>query len=171
MIDPDQPPSLSDLPGRVAELQTSTATARQQTTETRYAIAQEASALHDVHRATIERSIRILEQTIHGSVARGTKAKADYLAFVAEGMSKKLQLQQGQLMSQLYSSEMRDALLEQASQLDRETKALKRQVREAEEKLEEYRAEAGMGSIAQEYAEILRESERVRAEIGRLEAS
>lgn len=116
----------------------------------------------------METSIRILEQTIHGSVARGTKAKAEYLATVAEGMSKKLHLQHGQLVLQVYSSDVQEALKAKSDTLESQKRAVKRQVREAEEKLEEYRKAAGMKGMALEYAEVLRETERVESEIERL---
>lgn len=119
----------------------------------------------------METAIRILEQTIHGKVARATKGKAEYLSTVAEGMSRKLQLQQNQLLSQTNSPEMEEALRIKAEDLEREAVALKRKVREKREVLEEYRAEGGGGveSMAREYARILGEVERVRGDIEKLE--
>ena len=106
---------------------------------------------------------------MHGSVARGAKAKADYLAVVVEGMSKKLSLQHGQLLSQLYSSDVQEVLKAKSEDLDRDVKSTKRKVREAEERLEQYREAGGMLGVAREYAEILKETEKVKAEISRLE--
>ncbi len=136
--------------------------------DNRLKLTQEATKLLALYHHIIEVSIRILEQTIHGSVARGTKAKADYLATVAEGMSKKLGVQHGQLMAQLYSPDVQAVLQSKREELDARSKATKRKVREAEEKLKEYKGVGGMDSVAKEYAEILKESERVRAEIVRL---
>jgi cell division septum initiation protein DivIVA len=171
MLDVDELPTPVQIPERIDKLKESIATSRSGTTEIRFSLAHEASALHQVYRRIIETSIRILEQTIHGSVARGTNAKAIYLALVAEGMSKKLELQHGQLMSQLYSSEVRDALQLRSEQIRNEAKVVIAKFRETEEKLEEYRKAAGMESLAQEYADILKETERVNGEVARLEDS
>ena len=153
----------------VDDMKSGIAESRSNVTQSRLAIAKEASSLHVLYRHILETSIRILEQTIHGSVARNTKAKADYLALVAEGMSKKLSLQHGQLISQLYSTEAQETLRTRHGNLQIETKTTKRNIREANDKLEEYKQVGGMESVAQEYADILKESEKVRAEIARLE--
>ena len=169
MLDPDNPPHVGDLPKTVKTLKSYIAISRAKTFESRLSLAQETSKMHGVYRQIIKTSIRVLEQTIHGSVARGTKAKADYLAVVAESMSKKLQLQDAQLMTQLYSSDIREALQTKQQELESESRITKRKVREAEEKLEEYEKAGGMQGMAQEYAEVLKETERVKAEIERLE--
>ncbi|KAK5175221.1 uncharacterized protein LTR77_000358 [Saxophila tyrrhenica] len=169
MLDLDKSLTLETLPQAITDLRTSTSDARSKAASTRLALAQEVSALHSTYRRIMEASIRILEQTIHGAVARGTKAKAECLALVAEGMSKKLELQHGQLVSPIYSEEVQEALKGRAASLEKETKAVKGKVREAEERLEEYRKARGMEGMAKEYAEILGETERVRAEIERLE--
>jgi len=39
--------------------------------------------IHAVYRELFEVSVRIIEQTLHGSVARGGKARAEHLASVA----------------------------------------------------------------------------------------
>lgn len=137
--------------------------------ESRLVLAQEASKLHELHRQVVERSIRILEQTIHGSVARGVKAKADYLAVVAEGMSKKIELQRGQILSQLYTPAFQEALQMKLGELQEASRLAKRKVREAEERLEDYEKVQGMSGLAHEYAEVLKETEKVRSEIARLE--
>lgn len=168
ILDPDDPPSTGDLATRVQDLNTSITTSRSQTSKSRQSLTQEATKLHATYRKLVSTSIRILEQTIHGSVARGTKAKADYLATVAEGMSKKLGVQHGQLMVQLYSPEVQDTLVAKRTELEGEIKGAKRRVREAEEKLEEYEATGGMEGLAREYAEVFGESERVKMEVGRL---
>ncbi|KAK3696035.1 hypothetical protein LTR37_018177 [Vermiconidia calcicola] len=170
IIDPDDPPPVDNLPSQIKDLRTSIATSKATASRSRLELAQEVSSLHSTYRQAIETSIRILEQTIHGSVARSTKAKADYLVLVAEGMSKKLSLQHGQLMSQLYSSEMQEVLRTKAEEIETRSRTTKRKVREAEEKLEEYRkAGGGLKGMAMEYAEILKESERVKAEVARLQ--
>jgi len=84
-------------------------------------------------------------------------------------MSKKLAVQQGQLMQQVYSAEMTDFLRTKANEMDAESRVLRRKTREAEEKLAEYRQARGMEQMVKEYAEILRETEKVKDEVERLE--
>lgn len=169
MIDPDNPPSGADLTSSINKLKDSISSSQSTLAESRLSLAQEASNLHELYRQVIERSIRILEQTMHGSVARGAKAEADYLALVSEGMNKKVNLQHEQLLSQLCSPAFQEALELRAGELHAENRSTKRKVREAEERLNEYRKINGMGSMAQEYAEVLKETEKVKADIARLE--
>lgn len=169
VLDADTPPPVNSVPTTIPKLKTSISESQEATAGSRLALANEASKLHGLYRQALESSIRILEQTLHGSVARGAKAKADYLAAVAEGMSKKLNLQRGQLMSQLYTPEIQEALQTRLEESQKENAGLKRKVREAEEHLQEYRKAGGMERLAKEYAEILKESERVKLDISRLE--
>ncbi|KAK5705253.1 hypothetical protein LTR97_002371 [Elasticomyces elasticus] len=159
----------ANIPANVQQLKNNATKYRTQLAHSRLGLASDVQQLHNLYRQTMEASIRILEQTIHGSVARGTKAKADYLATVAEGMSKKLSVQHGQLLQQVYSSEMQDALKARASAMQDESVALRRKIRDAEEKLGQYRSGKGLQSMAKEYAEIVKESEKVREDIARLE--
>ena len=122
-----------------------------------------------LYRAVVETSIRILEQTIHGAVSRSTRAQADYLATVADGMNKKLQLQYAQLVAATHSAETQEALSAKSERLERESLMTKRKTREAEERLAEYRALPSMEAVAREYAEILRESKRVEDDVVRLQ--
>jgi hypothetical protein len=168
VLDFETPPGPKDIASRMAELKASITNSRTKTADARLALTQEATKQHAVYRQIIQTSIRILEQTIHGSVARGTKAKADYLATVAEGMSKKLGVQHGQLMSQLYSPDIQVVLQSKRDELVAQNTATKRKVREAEQKLEEYRTSGGMEDLAKEYAEILKGRDKVKAEVGRL---
>jgi hypothetical protein len=135
---------------------------------TRLDLAQEAVDVHAMQRKVIETSIRILEQTIHGSVSRNTKAKADYLATVAEGMSKKLQWQHGQLLNTAYAPEMQEALEARATQLERERLMLQRKTREANERIAEYTQSRQLAGLANEYAEIRAETAKVRQDLAKL---
>lgn len=134
----------------------------------RLRLASEAAKAHNLSRQITQHSIAILEQTIHGSVARGSKAKAEYLAIVAEGMSKKLTLQQRQLDAKLHAPEVKKMLDAKSEEIEAKSRACKRKVREAEERLEDYRGIGGMDAVAREYAEVALEMQRVRGEIGRL---
>ena len=84
-------------------------------------------------------------------------------------MNKKLGVQHGQLVSQLYSSDVQNALQVKLEEMQNESRSTKRKIREAEETLEQYRKAGGMENVAREYAEILEASEKVKADIRRLE--
>lgn len=84
-------------------------------------------------------------------------------------MSKKLALQHGQLIQQIYTPEIQGILRDKQDDLDAESLSLKRKAREMDEKLAEYRQERGMKQMVGEYAELLRETERVEREIDRLQ--
>lgn len=84
-------------------------------------------------------------------------------------MSKKLALQHGQLMQQIYTPEIQETLRNKQDDLDAESLSLRRKVREMDERLAAYRQERGMKQMVGEYAELLRETERVEREIERLE--
>ncbi|KAK5734095.1 hypothetical protein LTR17_009223 [Elasticomyces elasticus] len=159
----------ANMSAHVQQLKNNAAKNRNQLAHSRLELVSNVQQLHNLNRQAMEACIRILEQTIHGSVARGTKAKADYLATVAEGMSKKLSVQHGQVMQQVYSSEMQEALKARASAMQDESVALRRKIREAEQKLDQYRSAKGLQSMAKEYAEIVKESEKVKEDIARLE--
>lgn len=159
------------MPTRIRDRQTSIAKADAEIATTRLKLVHEASDLHHLYRKVMETSIRLLEQTIHGSVARSTKAKADYLATVAEGMSRKLQLQHSQLMNQVGSSELQDVLRSKSDDLGGESMTLRRRTRELEEYLEEYRKAQAVEGLAEEYAAILRETDQVQADVERLHSA
>lgn len=169
LVDPESPPEPQDLTSSVDNLKSSIATSRLRIAESRVRLAKETANVHATSCKVIEASIRILEQTIHGAVARGTKAKADYLAVVAETMSKKLGVQHRQLMCQICTTEFQKALKSKQENLEAESRRVKRKVRDAEEKLEEYSSASGVKDMAVEYAEILRETEKVKADIERLQ--
>ncbi|KAK3067752.1 hypothetical protein LTR53_015180 [Teratosphaeriaceae sp. CCFEE 6253] len=153
----------------VQQLQASATTSQVELAHSRLALAQDTQQLHTLYRQLSELCIRILEQAIHGSVARGTKAKADYLATMAEGMSKKLGVQHAQLMQQVYSPEMQTALKARSDDMQAQTISVREEIREAEGRLEKYRTARGISGMVKEYAEILSESEKIKDGITRLE--
>ena len=171
IISPDTRLSLSDAVDAISQTKASTAQSREAIAQAHLQLATETSALHDLYRQVLATSIRLLEQTIHGSLARGTKAKAEYLALVAEGMAKKLGVQHRQLLAQVYSEDVQEVLKQRSENARNEERQVRRKIDEAEEKLGQYRAGRGMEGMAREYAEILRETEKVKGEIGRLEAN
>ncbi|KAK0257660.1 hypothetical protein LTR35_018217 [Friedmanniomyces endolithicus] len=110
ILGPGEPIPAADLPATIRQLQANMATSHAKLAQSRFALAREVQTLHDLYRQVTKASMRTLEQTIHGSVARGSKAQADYLATVAEGMNKKLGIQHAQLLQQVYTPEMQDLL-------------------------------------------------------------
>jgi diphthamide biosynthesis protein 3 len=59
---------------------------------TRIRIVDLSEQIHATHREILESAVRILEQTMHGSVARGIKARAEHLGTVAKGLDLKIRL-------------------------------------------------------------------------------
>lgn len=103
-------------------------------------------------------------------------------------MSKKLQVQCAQLLSQTKSPEWEAALQTHAAHVDREHMACKRRIREVEEQLEAYYQQTtsattttttttgtGMSSRGvsaaeyKQYSEIIREVSKMRADIAKVE--
>ncbi|TKA27667.1 hypothetical protein B0A54_16751 [Friedmanniomyces endolithicus] len=158
----------TSIPQTIQNLKMSTSKSQLQLDHSRLALAGNIDHFHALHRQILESSIRILEQTIHGSVARSAKAKTEYLATVAEGMEKKVGLQHAQLIQQFYTPDVQAALRNQADSMRKESAVLKMKVRDAEGKLKEYQAAKGMQGMAKQYAEITRASKTVKEEIARL---
>ena len=91
---PDFLPETQDgqtLTKTVKERQLALSQARQNLLDSRERIVTLASDVLNAHIACLDVGIRNLEQTIHGSVARGTRAQAEHLSTVAEGVSGKSQ--------------------------------------------------------------------------------
>jgi len=170
VISPNTKSETTKAPGILAELSRSVTVYKTDLAATRLDITHESGKVHELYRQVLTSSIRLLEQEIHGSVSRASKAKADYLAVVAEGMAKKLGIQHQQLLSQVYSNDLQEVLHERSEELSREDRSIRRKRDQAQEKLQQYRAGRGMEGMANEYAEILSETARVREEITRLES-
>jgi hypothetical protein len=169
-ISPNSRSDRGEAPEILAELSRSVTTYRSDLAVTRLDITRESGNVHDLYKQILATSIRLLEQTIHGSVSRASRAKAEYLAIVAEGMAKKLGIQYQQLLSQVYSTDLQDVLQDRSEELSREERSIRRKLDVADEKLQQYRSSKGMEGMAHEYAAILSETARVREEIMRLES-
>ncbi|KAF2765515.1 hypothetical protein EJ03DRAFT_385269 [Teratosphaeria nubilosa] len=141
----------------------STTTLHSDLCASRLRLAAQIAELQALRRRVCEACIRVLEQTVHGAVARGAKARAEFLAAVAEGMAKKMGGLGGGV---LLGEGVRKGVVEG---LEGEGRDLKRRIREAEERLEEYGRVRGMEALVREYGEILGEKRRVEGEIERLE--
>lgn len=90
VISPNTKSDSTRTPEALAELSKSVAAYRADLAATRIDITHETGKVHELYRQVLANSIRLLEQEIHGSVSRASRAKADYLAVVAEGMAKSL---------------------------------------------------------------------------------
>jgi hypothetical protein len=102
-ISPNTRSDPGKAPEILAELSRSVTTYQSDLAATRLHITRESGNVHELYKQVLATSIRLLEQTIHGSVSRASRAKAEYLAIVVEGMAKKLGIQYQQLLSQVYS--------------------------------------------------------------------
>ena len=71
---------MADLPDRATDLQdAATQGLPSEIAHQRFALANLAHEVLSMHRQILESSIKIMEQTMHGSVARHTKSKAEML--------------------------------------------------------------------------------------------
>lgn len=78
--DPDNPPDIDDLKERSEELRDAVMLRLpRELAEEKLRLANTAYAVLSLHREVLETSIRILEQTQHGSLARAMKSKAELL--------------------------------------------------------------------------------------------
>jgi len=138
--------------------------------DSRIALSNTTSKTLLLYQILLETSIRRLEQVIHGSVARGTRTQAEYLAHVAEGLDKKLRIMDMQVMQQVYSPDIKEAFKTKEQEFVREHAGLKRRVRDLEAMQEEYDGVKGMRAMAETYVGVRREIERVKSEIERLDS-
>ncbi|KAI9695200.1 MAG: hypothetical protein M1820_008836 [Bogoriella megaspora] len=164
---PDDIVSMSSIRDRQAAL----LSRRRDLTSKRAAITRLASKILATHSNCIGAGVQILEQTLHGSVERGTRAQAEHLGVVAEGISKKSRIAAQQAKLNLYTPSFQSALQAYAADLDSTIARLKRSEGAAEDELAAYEeAGDGMRDIGSRFAEIKAEVERVQNEIKRVEA-
>ncbi|GAB7337050.1 hypothetical protein MBLNU457_g2459t1 [Dothideomycetes sp. NU457] len=164
----DQAKNNHDLEDSVASLLEKTSTLETRLHEARISLANETASLLTLHQKAYTIIIRILEQTIHGSVARGTRAHAEYLAQMTQALEQKLRVIEMQTLQQIYTPEVNAALRTKEQELEKEQTALRRQIRELESNLQDYERVKGMKELANTYAEVQRETIRVQADIDRL---
>ncbi|KAJ5195364.1 uncharacterized protein N7498_008802 [Penicillium cinerascens] len=174
------PPLASQLADRIRTLRrvqlSDLPTARRQMAAT-------AAALLAVQTQVFERVVVVLERVKYGAFARATKAKAEHLATVAQGVEGKLEVTKLEIASTLYTPETLGAL-NRYKQHIRETKNRLDERRElAINELKRYGhvevpetagADRGgpdggtMTEIARRYGSLAKEVETVRMEIARL---
>jgi hypothetical protein len=88
---PSAAPDVSKLPSQGTALQDSISNQTMSIALTRARVTELSDQTHAAYRELFEASVRVIEQTLHGSVARGVKAKSEHLAAVSKGMELKLQ--------------------------------------------------------------------------------
>ena len=82
--------TISQLPSLITTLLNSLSAQAAAIAMTRSRIADLTEQVSATHRDVLEHAIRILEQTMHGSVSRGVKARSEHLAAVAKGLDLKI---------------------------------------------------------------------------------
>lgn len=138
-------------------------------------IADLAASISIVNREMLQVAVRILEQSMHGSVSRAARAKAEHLATVARGMELKLSIVAHTANSADDASPsggggLARALKAYGAHLRRLKDDLNAEERAAETKVKDYEgAGGGMKDIARRYAELMTEMQEVKEEIARLE--
>ncbi|OJD19559.1 diphthamide biosynthesis protein 3 [Blastomyces percursus] len=149
-----------------------------------------AAAVLAAHAEVMERVIHILERTKHGVLARGIKARADYVAVVLEGVEGKVCIMRHEMLSAIYTPETTAALTNYRDHLYDTRLRLEERRKQALLELEAYeRADMGeagkraaggdsggggsgksgaMVEIARRYGTLVKEVEGVKMEIRRL---
>lgn len=170
---PEAPlPSLStlsaNLPATATTLRDSTTALADTLTQERLSLANIASEVLAAHRDLLEAIIRILEQTMHGSVARATRAQAEHLAMKAAGVEMKLNIHAA---THPPPPALTSALKSYNAHLLSLQAGLRTREQAAEKTLQQYERAGGKGmlEIAGRYAQLTEEIERVKDEIARLE--
>ncbi|KAH8428268.1 uncharacterized protein LDX57_005971 [Aspergillus melleus] len=135
--------------------------------------------------AVMERTVVLLERAKHGALARATKAKAEHLATVAQGVEGKLSVMKLDISATIYTPETVAALGRYRQHLHDTREGLEERQALALEDLRAYedvdseapaartRSKAHLGSgpmreIARRYGTLLDEIEEVKSEIERL---
>ncbi|KAJ5815495.1 hypothetical protein N7474_007272 [Penicillium riverlandense] len=130
----------------------------------------------------LERTVITLERVKHGALARATKAKAEHLATVAQGVEGKLEVTKLEITASIYTPETLAALTRYRDHLRKTRDQLEERRMMAIEELRDYgdvevsdgsgTQAAGDGGtlaeIARRYGALAREVETVKMEIARL---
>ncbi|CRG92263.1 putative protein AN1985 [Talaromyces islandicus] len=165
---------LADRTRQLRELQISTLPA------SRRQMAVTAAGVLAARAQVIERTVVLLERTKHGVLSRATKAQADHLATVAEGMNGKAQVMKLEALTTIYTPETTAALEDYRKHLRDTHKRLEEKQNIAVQTLEEYEkvgARLGnddqlvsgpMADIARRYGALVKEVDAVKTDLSRL---
>ncbi|KAJ5160823.1 uncharacterized protein N7482_007827 [Penicillium canariense] len=177
------PPLASQLRARVDALR---ATQLSSLPAARREMAAVAAEVMSVRATIIERMVVILERAKHGVLARATRARAEHLATVAQGIEGKVEVAKLEIAATLYTPETLAALSRYREHLRDTRVRLDEQKALAIEELEQYgdaevsgTAVVGtdrvsdkdggtLAEIARQYGRLVRDVEAVRMEIARL---
>lgn len=110
-----------------------------------------------------------MEQVVHGSVGRHSRARAEHLATVARGLEKRLLVARKTVATQVYDSQAEEQLRNKKEELDAKCAATRRKLREREQWLERLESVGGLGEAVSEMERLKSEITRVKDEVGRLE--
>ncbi|KAF2272848.1 uncharacterized protein EI97DRAFT_405510, partial [Westerdykella ornata] len=169
IADPLSPPHISSLPTKASSLhQAATHDLPDSLATARFDLANTAHDVLTLHRQVLETSIRILEQTMHGSLSRGVKARAE----VVRAQSALLGLQARiHTLTHPPPPEFVAALKNYRAVQRQERNALKDREALARQTLELYdkAGEKGMRDAARRAKVLQAEIQRTKAEIERLE--
>lgn len=169
ICDPKNPPSIDALPARAEKLRDAATTALPaDLAEAKLHLANTAYAVLTTHRTLLQTSIRILEQTQHGTLTRTTKSRAEHLHARAALLG---------LQARIHThthpppAEFVAALKNFKAEQGASEKGLRDREALARRELELYRGagEKGMRDLARRKVWLRGEIERVEAEIGSLE--
>ncbi|KAL1635608.1 putative alpha-1,6-mannosyltransferase mnn11 [Neofusicoccum ribis] len=163
---------ISDLPAIAQDQQDELAAATFALGEQRTRLADLAASVLEAQAQLMEVVVRMLEQTVHGSVARAVRAKAEHLAAVAKGLELKLSIL---TLTSNPPSSLASALSNYSEYLTSEKAELQHRKAIAEDRLRAFEEAGGNGrsgimkEIARRYAEVEEEIAKVQLEVGRLE--
>lgn len=159
----------STLPAQVRALQTDVEEAKWQLGVKRIELASTLTQLLKTNAQLLQTAIRILEQVMHGSVARHTRARAEHLATVAQGLEKRLLVARKTVAGQVYDGRAEEQLVRKKEELDSRSAGLRRRLRDREQWLERLEGVSGLREAVEEITRMKSEISRVREEVGRLE--
>ncbi|CAG8904609.1 unnamed protein product [Penicillium egyptiacum] len=135
-----------------------------------------------VRARVLERTVMILERAKHGALARATRAKAEHLAVVAQGVEGKLEVTKLEIAATLYTPETLAALARYRQHLRQTKERLQHRQKMTVQELRAYgdvdvsdavadidADERTYVDIARRYGILAREVEEVKMEIARSE--
>ena len=159
----------STLPAQVQTLQTDVEEAKWQLGVKRIELASTLTQLLKTNAQLLQTAIRILEQVMHGSIGRHTRARAEHLATVAQGLEKRLLVARKTVAGQVYDERAKEQLVRKKDELDARSAGLRRRLRDREQWLERLEGVSGLREAVEEILRVRSEIFRVREEVGRLE--
>ncbi|KAF2839719.1 hypothetical protein M501DRAFT_728354 [Patellaria atrata CBS 101060] len=159
---------LSALPETVVDLRKQAESLTSEIGTSRIGLTDLATEVLSAHRELLEAGIRIIEQETHGSVARGTKAKAEHLSSVAEGMVCKLSIL---ARSQPADPELDAAMKAYHLHIRKLVADLQEREQLAEDALRQYGKVKGIKDVVAKYERLQREMATVKGDIERLESN